>query len=359
MKLINPNTRSLICVALSFAFAACTTSDKYSFVGYGKQPSTAGPNLETVVLNDQLALLYASNVATVLRCRFTGARITREISSSLQVILAGLAGAGAAFNFGETTLAVLGLGSAAIPEFQGIFNAKGRAECYQDAVRLIEEAQIDYLAHNQQPSSRELTQNGVTLFQRVTASIHVVEKTLAGHLPSVQDMQKATERMSQPGATATTAGDPAFNNQPANGDPPMAKSELAEFTGSRSKRRVTDPDGAPTPVLTVTNIDAELRARNRILATAFERLKGEDLSTALRANDIDPTNPAAGKELLGLKLLTASHLELLDKDANDPAAGKRSAVASITIYRSQANSDSVLTEKLEDGCKVLHLKGFP
>src|SRR5688500_18503881 len=106
MKLLNLNKRSLICVTLSLALAACTSTERYSFIGYGKRPSATGPNLEAVVLNDQLALLYASNVATVLRCRFTGARITREISSSLQVILAGLAGAGAAFNFGKTTLAV-------------------------------------------------------------------------------------------------------------------------------------------------------------------------------------------------------------------------------------------------------------
>jgi hypothetical protein len=223
MKLVNLNKRSLICVTLSFALAACTTSDKYSFLHYGRTPAANATNLETPVLSDQLALLYASNVATILRSRFTGARITREISSSLQVILAGLAGAGAALNFGETTLAVLGLGSAAIPEFQGIFNAKGRAECYQDAVRLIEEAQIEYLAHNQRPSSDELTQNGVTLFQRVTASIHVVEKTLVGHLPSVEDMQKATERMTSDGAVATEAGAPAFNNRPANADSVTAR----------------------------------------------------------------------------------------------------------------------------------------
>lgn len=222
MKLVNLK-RTLICVTLSFALAACTTSDKYSFLHYGRTPAANATNLETPVLNDQLALLYASNVATILRSRFTGARITREISSSLQVILAGLAGAGAALNFGETTLAVLGLGSAAIPEFQGIFNAKGRAECYQDAVRLIEEAQIDYLAHNQQPSSKYLTQNGVTLFQRVTASIHVVEKTLASHLPSVEDMQKATERMSEDGATRTPAGTKPFNLVPANGSAPVQK----------------------------------------------------------------------------------------------------------------------------------------
>ncbi len=236
MKLAILNKPRLICAALPFALAACTSSDNYSFLHYGRTPAANATDLKTPALNDQLALLYASNVATILRCRFTGARIAREISSSLQVILAGLAGVGGAFNFGEKTLAVLGLGSAAIPEFQGIFNAKGRAECYQDAVRLIEEAQIEYLAHNQQPSPNELTQNGVTLFQRVTASIHVVEKTLAGHLPSVDDMQKATERMSKRGATPTAPG-VALNNLTANPRVQAAADREVREVGDRVARK--------------------------------------------------------------------------------------------------------------------------
>src|SRR5208337_2934065 len=99
-----------------------------------------------------LALNYASIVADILRARFNGARISSELSSSLQVILAAMAGAGAAFSYGSATVAGLGLSSAAIPQLQKIFDAKGRAQSYQDAVRLIEEAEIEYLSLNQTPS---------------------------------------------------------------------------------------------------------------------------------------------------------------------------------------------------------------
>lgn len=128
-----------------------------------------------------------------------------------------------AFELSSSTIAALGLGSAGVPELQRIFGAKERAQVYQDAVRLIEEAQVEYLALNQRPSATVLTQNGVTLFQRVTASIHVVEKTLAGNLPSVEDMQKATERMSETGATRTPAGSTPSNLIPANGKEPIRK----------------------------------------------------------------------------------------------------------------------------------------
>jgi hypothetical protein len=215
-------------VFLCFALTACTTIDKYSFIRYGQTPNQTTHQFEATAippLSDVLALNYASSVASILRCKFNGARIAREISSTAQVALAAFAGAGAAFHYSASTVTALGLGSAGIPELQKIFDAKGRAQAYQDAVRLIEEAEIEYLALNQRPSPTVLTQNGVTLFQRVTASIHVVEKTLAGNLPSVEDMQKATERMSESGATKTAAGSTPSNLIPANGKAPIRKLE--------------------------------------------------------------------------------------------------------------------------------------
>ena len=213
---------------LCFALTACTTIDKYSFIRYGQTPDQITNQFDATAippLSDVLALNYASSVASILRCKFNGARIAREISSTAQVALAAFAGAGAAFHYSASAITALGLASAGIPELQKIFDAKGRAQVYQDAVRLIEEAEIEYLALNQRPSSTELTQNGVTLFQRVTASVHVVEKTLAGNLPSVQDMQQATEPMSQTGATPTAAGSTPSNLIPANGKAPVRKLE--------------------------------------------------------------------------------------------------------------------------------------
>jgi hypothetical protein len=170
-------------------------------------------------------LNYASSVAAILRAKYTGARITRELSSTAQIGLAAAGGYGAAFHYSASTLAILGLGSAGIPELQRLFGAKERAQTYQDAIRLIEEAEVGYLALNQRPSTTVLTQNGVTLFQRVTASIHVVEKALAGNLPSVLDMQKATERMSETGAKRTPAGATPSNLVRANGSAPVQKLE--------------------------------------------------------------------------------------------------------------------------------------
>jgi hypothetical protein len=221
----------LAALGLCIALAGCAT-DKYSFIRYGQSvdPSTGQYDARRdPVLTDVLALNYASSVAAILRAKYTGARITREISSTAQVALAALAGAGAAFHWSASTITALGLGSAGIPELQKIFDAKGRAQVYQDAVRLIEEAEIEYLALNQRPSPTELTQNGVTLFQRVTASIHVVEKTLAGNLPSVQDMQQATEPMSQTGATPTAAGSTPSNLIPANGKAPVGKAPVRKL----------------------------------------------------------------------------------------------------------------------------------
>ncbi|MEY2537966.1 MAG: hypothetical protein QOG67_1706 [Verrucomicrobiota bacterium] len=224
----------LAALVLCFALVGCAT-DKYSFIRYGQSvdPSTGQYDAMRVpVLTDVLALNYANSVVAILRAKYTGARITREISSTAQLGLAAASAYGAAFKYSASTLAVLGLGSAGIPELQRLFGAKERAQTYQDAIRLIEEAEVEYLSLNQKPSATELTQNGVTLFQRVTASIHVVEKALAGNLPSVDDMHKATERMTQNGAVATDAGAPAFNNRPANADNITAEAAHGRYEGA-------------------------------------------------------------------------------------------------------------------------------
>jgi len=247
----------LLCLLL----AGCAGPDRYSFLDYSQHPEKYGLTnpVPALALSDQLVLLFSSNVAAALRAKATGSRITREVSSSTQVALAGLAGAGAAFNFSNSTLAVLGLGSAGIPEFQGIFNARGRAEAYSDAVRLIESAQNEYLAHNQKPSATYLTQNGVTMLQRVQASIHVVEKTLAGRLPTIHDMAQATERMSAAGAYQRPAG-VAVNNIPANATgvilkPPLPSASQPQAFNSSNK----DAD--------TTEVHVDVQADQRLVAS--------------------------------------------------------------------------------------------
>lgn len=226
---------------LALALPACSTAEKYSFTRLGQTVDQNTGQLlnpwEPPRLTDGLALNYASSVAAILRAKFNGTRVANEVAGTLQVTLAALAGAGAAFDFGASAVTALALSSAGIPQFERIFMVQGRIDAYQDAVRLIEEAEIEYLAYNQYPSSSVLTQNGVTLFQRVAASVHLVEKTLGGRIPTLADTEKATEPMTQAGAVQTAPGLKPANNIPANGAPPAAEARIprAKQTVSREE----------------------------------------------------------------------------------------------------------------------------
>ena len=192
----------IIITSLCFLLSSCATGDRYSFLEFAEDPVRfGGPKApEQLLPSDQLALKYAKTVASILRSKSKGARMTHEASSSTQVLLAALVGAHQAFNLSSSTLAVLGFGSAITPKIEDIFNPSGRGEAYTDAVRLIEEAQGEYLFYNQSPSQHVLTQNGVILVQRVQSSIHVVEKTLTGRIPTLLEMKQATAPMSAQGA---------------------------------------------------------------------------------------------------------------------------------------------------------------
>lgn len=195
-------TQPAMILAFCFLLSNCATGDRYSFLEFAEDPVRfGGPKAaDALQPSDQLALKYAKTVAAILRSKSKGARMTHEASSSAQVLLAAIVGANEAFNLSSSSLAVLGFGSAITPKIEDIFNPSGRGEAYTDAVRLIEEAQGEFLFYNQSPSQHTLTQNGVILVQRVQSSIHVVEKTLSGRLPTLLDMEQATAPMSAQGS---------------------------------------------------------------------------------------------------------------------------------------------------------------
>jgi len=237
---------AVIASSLAISLTSCV-STQTSFIKLG-QPAISQtdtrPNLwVTQSLSDALALNYADIVATSFRSQGNGLRVTREVSNSMQVTLAALGGAGAIFGFSDKTLAILGLGGSNIPAFQKIFSSAERATAYTGATRLIEEAIIEYLSFNQRPSDRELTQNGVTLIQRVTASVHLVEKTLTGSLATVEDLDKATEPMSPAGAIPTAAGSPSVNNIAANRE--AAKEARLKLALKRGVRIPSPPPAPP------------------------------------------------------------------------------------------------------------------
>ena len=163
-------------------------------------------------MSDGLAINYANSVEIIMRCNATHSRIVREVSATAQIGLAAFAGVGAAFDYGKTTLTALGLASAAIPQLQGIFNAKGRAEVYNQGADMIRDGVLEFYSHDTDPSSSVFTPNGLTLVKRVAAAISLVDTALISQLPSQKQMQQAVEAMSPEG---TTVQNPA--TLPVNG----------------------------------------------------------------------------------------------------------------------------------------------
>ncbi|MDB6152024.1 MAG: hypothetical protein JWL90_477 [Chthoniobacteraceae bacterium] len=192
--------RYLSILGLCLALAGCANTDKLTFFNYGinPNPGARAPEFPMIApsVSDGLAINYANSMQIVMRSNATGSRIAREVSSTAQVALAAFGGVGAAFNYSSTTLAILGLGSAGVPELQRIFNAKARAEIYTQAAEMIQDSVFDYYSYNPRPSSTDFTPNGLTLVKNVSAALSLVENTLIGQLPSQRQMLRAVEEMS-------------------------------------------------------------------------------------------------------------------------------------------------------------------
>jgi hypothetical protein len=205
----------------------CAT-DKTTFLNYGNSPSNASPpsrsDLKTAPdVSDGLAINYANSIEIIMRCKATQSRITREASSTAQIALAAFAGAGAAFHYGATTLTVLGMSSAGIPELQKIFDAKGRSEAYNQAAEMIHDGVLEFYEHNSRPSSTDFTPNGVTLVKKVSTAINLINDTLTGHLPTRTEMLQAVEGMSPKGAEKQEVGKAPVNSLTAASSVPVQK----------------------------------------------------------------------------------------------------------------------------------------
>ena len=293
----SPAARTVLSILLMFVLGACTAP--HSFIRMGHPEAAANGRVDPLAkpqLSDTLALNYADAAATLLRAKYQGARIARQTSDITQLGLAAATGASAAFGYPARTIAWLGVGSVVVPELQRIIDAKGRAQAYQDAVRLIEEAELEFLSFNQDPSEEYLTQNGVTLLQRVTATIHLVEKTLTGQLPSIEDLNKATEPMSARGALRTAPGATPLNNIPAN----PAAYRLPKKTPTAERARVPEP--FPEGRLTSSG-EKILETLGRQVVTMRKENDGQRASRILKQRGFK-SSEAEAVELLADKLLS-------------------------------------------------------
>lgn len=201
-----------------------------------------------------------------MRTKFTGARISREVSNTAQVALSAFGGAAAAFHYSASTVAALSLGSAGIPELQRIFNAKGRAEVYKDAAQMIHRGILEYYTHNPNPPNNQFTPNGLILAQRVSAAIDMVDDVLAGRMPSQMEMIDSVEPMTPAGTRPHAPGTTPVNAMSAN--------PAAAAFNARVGRAVAQP----------------VRTPNMVSKEEFDKLKNErDRLAASKGADIDFT----------------------------------------------------------------------
>ncbi len=241
--------------ALALFFAGCAV-DAPTFLSYSHATNgtEAGDLMSAPAVSDGLAINYANSVEAVMRAKFNGNRIAREVSSTAQVGLAAFGGAAAAFEYSAGTVAALGLGSAGIPELQRIFNAKGRAEVYKDAAQLIHRGVLEFYSLNPRPSSTELTPNGLILVQRVSGALDMVDDVLAGRMPSQLGMLEATEAMTPEGTKPQRPGNVPVNKISAN---PSASAQLRKTAPAVVERALPRLDTTATPT--------EFSARRRVL----------------------------------------------------------------------------------------------
>jgi len=146
-------------------------------------------------MTDAAVVSYTDRVRDTLRKRFHIARITRQSSSTAQILLAGVAAIAAAFTFGATTVVSLAAGSVAMPQLAENFDAGGRAVAYQQAVAKISVAENAYFRARAGRSpvvpNNVLTVEGALLYEAINGATDAVELFQAGILPSFEQMKRA------------------------------------------------------------------------------------------------------------------------------------------------------------------------
>lgn len=244
-------TRALIPL-LCLVLGGCVNTDRTTFLNYGDSTGNRQALMTAPSISDGLAVNYANSMQIVMRCNSTNSRITREVSATAQIGLAAFGGAGAALNYSRTAITVLGLGSAGIPQLQKLFDAKNRADVYNQAADMIQDGVFEYYENNPSPSPTLFTPNGLTLVKRVSSAISLVDGALVGHIPTVRQMQHAVESMSPRGTRKQVVGEPPVN---------------ALKTGVQGTPRLDRDPGAPTAISTA--IPADVSSDRRRLTEWF------------------------------------------------------------------------------------------
>ena len=305
----------------------CVNTDRTTFLNYGNNSSARNALMSAPAVSDGLAINYANSMQIIMRCNSTHSRIAREVSATAQIGLAAFGGVGAAFNYSATTLAVLGMGSAGIPQIQKIFDAKNRADVYNQAADMIQDGVFEYYDHNPSPPKDKFTPNGLTLVKKVSAAISLVDGALVGHLPSQAQMEHAVEAMSPDGTRKQIVGDPPVNSLKTA----LRATERVSREGAATG--ITDelPDDVKRDRRRMANWVYELDnakdyARLRQFATDTKlpgTVKDEDLADSIRAM----IRGATTREMIGALL---NHASLSPGTGSDTIVKKKKAPINAT-----------------------------
>jgi hypothetical protein len=135
-------------------------------------------------------------------------------SAGTEATLGALAGAADTIGWGAATASGFGMGATYVFGLGQIFDAKGRAEAFEQSFTAIQAAEATFYFHqlgmgfdNENgkkivfpgnktgradiPSATNLTPDGETLYYRVTKILKVLNDTLARKIPDLQDLKEA------------------------------------------------------------------------------------------------------------------------------------------------------------------------
>lgn len=274
-----------VCIlAIACANSGCSFSKDYLFqptvIERAKKPIQMEKDCtdnceykdEKYAITDRVVVDFMDQVKNSLRKRMNYSRIIREISASAQVLTAAAAAVLGATQGNLTTVAIIAATSAVIPDMQDIFDAKAKAQAYDDGLHLIEEAEGRYiltLTGSGEISNKALTVQAANLYVEVLACLKLVEKALTAKIPSIKELQVASgvyldkikvsqnsisldpDRNVQVEVTAVTGG-PFVKNSSTN-----PKVAMAVTDGSDKATISTPKVGGQAGTATITLVNAK------------------------------------------------------------------------------------------------------
>jgi hypothetical protein len=156
----------------------------------------------SIQITDADVLALSNDIITVLGDRFQQAGFVRKLSGTIQVITAAAAGMIGISSHEETEL-ITGLSgaSAIVTPLQGIWKEGERAMAFQQGINMVMQAEKKYYAsiakNNNGVNNTSLSKEGAKLFEEVTAALGVVLKTIAGYIPTIEELETATGRIDE------------------------------------------------------------------------------------------------------------------------------------------------------------------